>query len=443
MTISISETQEVQQLQDEELVLAVEGVSKKFCRSLKHSLFYGVQDIATDLVGLRNGDRRDLRNQEFWALDNVSFELRRGEALGLVGKNGSGKSTLLRIIAGLIKPDKGTVKVKGRVAPLIALGAGFNPILTGRENIYANMSILGLTKQEIDERFDEVVEFAEIGEAIDAPVQTYSSGMAARLGFSSAIHTEPDILLVDEVLAVGDIKFRGKCARYLANLRKNGTTFILVSHNTHSIMSICDTAIYLSNGKSISCGKIHPVIKKYEQDLFSIGDKSECGYKILEDKDRNQSTGIDIKYICFKNQEEEIIQQPITGDALQLCVGCKVNKEIEQVALSWTVKDIAEEDKDVILLASNFEDYYYKLKPGNLELRINMKYFCLKPGLYEARFYISEPPASHFDIVTGLRFNVLSQEKCGIDLRKNSFYQPHSWSVKENFSMTLENLIKL
>ncbi len=443
MTISISETQKVQQPQDEELVLAVEGVSKKFCRSLKHSLFYGVQDIATDLVGLRNGDRRDLRNREFWALDNVSFELRRGEALGLVGKNGSGKSTLLRIIAGLIKPDKGTVRVKGKVAPLIALGAGFNPILTGRENIYANMSILGLSKQEIDDRFDDVVEFAEIGEAIDAPVQTYSSGMAARLGFASAIYTEPDILLIDEVLAVGDVKFQSKCARHLAKLRKNGTTFIFVSHQTHAIMSICETAIYLLNGKSITYGQTHLVIQKYEQDLFSKGDKSESGYKILKDKDCNLSSGIQIKYICFKNQKEEIVQQPTTGDAIQLCVGCKVNQEIERVSLSWTVKDIAEVNRDVMLLASNFDDYYYKLKPGNLELRINIECFCLKPGLYEARIYISEPPASHFDIVTGLRFNVLSPEKCGMDLSKNSFYQPHSWSVKENFSMTLENLIKL
>ncbi len=181
---------------NDEVVLSVEGVSKKFCRDLKRSLFYGVQDIAGELTGVRQKSDR-LRNKEFWALDNVSFELRKGEALGLVGKNGSGKSTLLRIIAGLIKPDLGTVKVTGRVAPLIALGAGFNPILTGRENIYANMSILGLSTKEIDEKFDDVVEFAEIGEAIDAPVQTYSSGMAARLGFASAIHTEPDILLIE------------------------------------------------------------------------------------------------------------------------------------------------------------------------------------------------------------------------------------------------------
>ena len=160
----------------------------------------------------------------------------------------------MRIIAGLIKPDLGTVEVKGRLAPLIALGAGFNPILTGRENIYANMAVLGLSKKEIDERFDDVVEFAEIGDAIDAPVQTYSSGMAARLGFASAIHTEPDILLIDEVLAVGDVRFRIKCVRRLAELRQKGTSFIMVSHNHDALGSICDAGIYLLQGKSVTSG---------------------------------------------------------------------------------------------------------------------------------------------------------------------------------------------
>ncbi|NEP28570.1 ABC transporter ATP-binding protein, partial [Moorena sp. SIO3I6] len=204
MMISTTEQDLANKSQDSEVILSINGVSKKFCRDLKRSLLYGVHDIGTELLGLRQKDDK-LRKKEFWALKDVSIQLRRGEAIGLVGKNGSGKSTLLRIISGLIKPDVGSVEVKGRLAPLIALGAGFNPILTGRENIYANMSILGLSKKEIDQRFDQVLEFAEIGDAIDSPVQTYSSGMAARLGFASAIHTEPDILLIDEVLAVGDL----------------------------------------------------------------------------------------------------------------------------------------------------------------------------------------------------------------------------------------------
>jgi lipopolysaccharide transport system ATP-binding protein len=235
-------------LTDDNIVLSVTGVSKKFCRSLKRSLLYGVKDVAAEMTGLRS--RQDaLRKDEFWALENVSFQVRQGEALGLIGKNGSGKSTLLRMIAGLIKADTGSIEIKGRVAPLIALGAGFSPILTGRENIYANMSILGLSKKEIKERFDDVVAFAEVGEAIDAPVQTYSSGMAARLGFASAIFTEPDILLIDEVLAVGDAKFQAKCSTKLAELSDKGTTFILVSHNSMVINAVCSSAIYLARGR--------------------------------------------------------------------------------------------------------------------------------------------------------------------------------------------------
>lgn len=267
VSINKEEISEQPQNNDSEVVLSVNGVSKRFCRDLKKSLFYGIQDIAAEVLGIREkGDK--LRPKEFWALDNVSFELRRGEALGLVGKNGSGKSTLLRVIAGLIKPDTGFVEVNGRIAPLIALGAGFNPILTGRENIYANMSILGLSKKQIDERFDEVVEFAEIGDAIDSPVQSYSSGMAARLGFACAIHTEPDILLIDEVLAVGDSKFKTKCYAKLHELRQKNKSFVMVSHSSHSIATVCESAVYLEKGKKILSGDTLSVMNKYEDDLF-------------------------------------------------------------------------------------------------------------------------------------------------------------------------------
>lgn len=257
------------QLQDNQAVVSVKNVSKKFCRD-KRSLLYGIQDIATEWVG---GNRKSdtLRAKEFWALKDVSFLLRRGEALGLVGSNGAGKSTLLRIISGLIKPDTGCVKVRGRVVPLIALGAGFNPILTGRENIYANMLILGLSTKEIEERFQDVINFVGIADAIDAPVQTYSSGMVARVGFGCAVYIEPDILLIDEVLAVEDISFRMKCYQRLIKLRENGTAFILVSHNPHVVLNVCEYSIYLAKGKLIMFGETEAVIRRYEQDICLKG----------------------------------------------------------------------------------------------------------------------------------------------------------------------------
>ena len=191
-------------------VIAVQHLSKKFCRSLKRSIWYGLRDLGSEAVG-RRGDHSVLRRGEFWALKDVSFDLYPGETLGLVGPNGAGKTTLLRVLTGLINPNEGRVTVRGRMQALIALGAGFSPVLSGRENIYVNASILGIARKEVDRRLGEIIEFSGIAEFIDSPVQNYSSGMAVRLGFAVAAHLEPDILLVDEVLAVGDEGFQVKC----------------------------------------------------------------------------------------------------------------------------------------------------------------------------------------------------------------------------------------
>src|SRR5436309_15013626 len=184
-----------------DVLIRAEGVCKKFCVDLKKSLWYGVQDTVKDLFGSANSTA-SLRPHEFWALNDISFEVRRGECLGLIGHNGAGKTTLLKMLSGLIKPDGGRIEMRGKVGALIALGAGFNPILTGRENIYVNATILGLKKREIDEKLEEIIDFADIGDFIDTPVQSYSSGMQVRLGFAIATAIEPEVLLLDEVLAV-------------------------------------------------------------------------------------------------------------------------------------------------------------------------------------------------------------------------------------------------
>ncbi len=228
-------------------LISVESVGKKFCRSLKRSLWYGLRDLGSELSGRANGDRQ-LRKDEFWAVDRISFELRRGETLGLIGHNGAGKTTLLRMISGLIKPDAGRIELNGRLQALIALGAGFNPLLTGRENVYVNASILGVRKREIDRLFDRIVEFAGVADAIDMPVQSYSSGMVVRLGFAIAAHLEPDILLVDEVLSVGDLAFRTKCQVRIQEMKQKGVAIVLVSHNLHTISHVCTRALTLTRG---------------------------------------------------------------------------------------------------------------------------------------------------------------------------------------------------
>jgi lipopolysaccharide transport system ATP-binding protein len=246
----------------DDVLVRVEHVSKKFCRSLKRSLWYGMKDLGSELTGSQHSDNKQLRKDEFWAVNDVSFELKRGECLGLIGRNGAGKTTLLRMLNGLIKPDKGRIEMHGRVGALIALGAGFNPILTGRENIYVNASVLGLSKKDIDAKFDEIVEFAELGEFIDAPVQSYSSGMSIKLGFAVTTALDPDILIIDEVLAVGDMGFRAKCYDVMGRLSRK-TAIIFVSHSMPIVSRICNRAILMNNGKELIVGQPEVAIEGY------------------------------------------------------------------------------------------------------------------------------------------------------------------------------------
>ena len=203
--------------------------------------------MGNELMGRRHGGDGELRPKEFWAVKDVSFELKRGECLGLIGRNGAGKTTLLKMLNGLIKPDEGKITMRGRVGALIALGAGFNPILTGRENIYTNASVLGLTKKETDAKLEEIIDFAEIGEFLDTPVQNYSSGMAVRLGFAVAASTSPDILLIDEVLAVGDLSFVFKCFNRIADILP-GTAIVFVSHSMPLISRVSSLAMLMDRG---------------------------------------------------------------------------------------------------------------------------------------------------------------------------------------------------
>lgn len=205
--------------------------------------------------------------REFWALRDVSFEVRKGETIGIIGRNGSGKSTLLQLIVGTLNPTGGDVETNGRIAALLELGSGFNPDFTGRENVYLNGAILGLSREEIDARFDAIVEFADIGEFIDQPVKTYSSGMMVRLAFSVSINVEPDILIVDEALAVGDMGFQLKCMERLDQLTKSGITMLFVSHDISAVKAFCSKAIYLAEGRVKAIGSASDMAELYLLDV--------------------------------------------------------------------------------------------------------------------------------------------------------------------------------
>jgi lipopolysaccharide transport system ATP-binding protein len=251
-------------------VIKVENVSKKFSGDLKRGMFYGVLDVARSMMGIET--KTDiLRTNEFWSVDSVSFELKRGETLGLIGVNGSGKTTLLRLLSGIYQPDMGRIEIRGRVGALISLGAGFHPLMTGRENIYLNGAILGLSKEEINARFADIVKFADIGDFLNSPVKYYSSGMYVRLGFAIAIHAHPDILLVDEVLAVGDLGFQAKCYNKIGSLKEQGTATILVTHSMHLLTAFTKKALLLHKGQVEYLGDVDEAairFKKYFRKEF-------------------------------------------------------------------------------------------------------------------------------------------------------------------------------
>lgn len=260
-----------------DLAISIEGISKQYRINPVRPGDRSLRDVASDLISapLRySQDRFDQRrrngnspssndNPAIWALRDVSFEVRRGEIVGIIGRNGAGKSTLLKVISRITKPTSGKVKIRGRVGSLLEVGTGFHPELSGRENIYLNGAILGMAKTEIVSKFDEIVAFAEIDKFLDTPVKRYSSGMYVRLAFAVAAHLEPEILLVDEVLAVGDLSFQKKCLGRMGNIASDGRTVLFVSHNMAAIRNLCTRAILLDRGNMVGEGTPDHVIDRY------------------------------------------------------------------------------------------------------------------------------------------------------------------------------------
>ncbi len=241
-----------------DMSIQVEGLSK--C--------YHIYDRPRDrlLQMLQRGKKKYFR--EFWALHDVSFSVKRGETVGIIGRNGSGKSTLLQMICGTVAPTTGNVRTHGRVAALLELGAGFNVEFTGRENVMLNAAILGFSAQEMHERMADVLAFSELGDFLDQPVKTYSSGMYARLAFSIAIHVDPDILIVDEALSVGDARFVAKCMRRIKEIKEQGTTILFVSHDVGSIRTLCERVVWLDKGRLVEQGDVFPVTGRYMEFMF-------------------------------------------------------------------------------------------------------------------------------------------------------------------------------
>lgn len=239
-------------------MIKIENVSMKFNLEIEKDF-----SMKQAFVNLFTKKKKKKKNEDFWALKDVSFNIGKGEVVGLIGSNGAGKSTLLKVVSGVMKPTKGKVKVKGVISPMIELGAGFDGILTARENIYLNGAILGYSKEFLDDKFDEIVEFSELKDFLDVPVKNFSSGMTAKLAFSIATIVNPEILIVDEILSVGDIKFQEKSKKKMMEMIKGGTTVLYVSHSLESIKDLCTKVVWLEHGKVVKMGDTNKICDAY------------------------------------------------------------------------------------------------------------------------------------------------------------------------------------
>jgi lipopolysaccharide transport system ATP-binding protein len=364
--------------QSSEVLLKCEHVSKIFCSNLKKSLWYGAKDILRTTrmfpdkfskVPLFLPEHRHLRPGEFWANKDISFELKRGECLGLIGRNGAGKTTLLKMLNGILKPDTGRITQKGKMGSLIALGAGFNPILSGRENIIANAMVLGLSNREIKDRIDEIIDFSDLREFIDAPVRNYSSGMQVRLGFSIATIINPDILILDEVLAVGDASFRHKCYSRINKLIKESAV-ILVSHSMDYIAQLATSVGVLKSGEMTLYHNVHEGIAAYN-DMVS------------EDETTEESDGGKVTAFYSPIQSIGIRVPPVAryGKSLDVEIDIKSDENIDDCILSFAL--INRNEQVVMAFHTSNNQEKLRISTGRQMICLQIEPLCLHQGDYK------------------------------------------------------------
>ena len=337
-------------------------MSEDWAIKIEHlSKVYKIFDKPTDRVKEAFNPFRKRYSRDFYALNDVSLTIKKGETVGIIGKNGAGKSTILKIITGVLTPTSGSVQVNGRIASLLELGAGFNPEMTGIENIYLNGTIMGYSKEEMEDRLQDIIDFADIGEFIHQPVKMYSSGMFARLAFAVNAFVEPDILIVDEALSVGDVGFQTKCYRKFAELRESGVTILLVTHDLTSILQFCDYAVFLANGKKFGEGSPKEIVDLYKQFLSNETDNQiRNNNHATETDDDNSKTHLKLWKSNYKINESlleygdkvlEFMDFKITNRYGEIV---SVIKNFEDVTI--TGKVIAHQDVDEPIFAFSIKD---------------------------------------------------------------------------------------
>ncbi len=342
--------------------------------------------------------------EEVWALRDVSFEVRRGEAVGIIGRNGAGKSTLLKVLSRITEPTAGRITIKGRVASLLEVGTGFHPELTGRENIYLNGTILGMTRAEIKRKFDEIVAFAEIEKYLDTPVKRYSSGMYVRLAFAVAAHLEPEILVVDEVLAVGDAQFQKKCLGKMGDVNKEGRTVLFVSHNIGAIKSLCSKGLLLVTGCLEESGDINNVVSKY---LSTSNNFTGCIKWTEADAPGDQ----DLKLISLATTRAGYKETHFDDDAeIDIEKEIIASKNLPNATIGMIIKN--QEGQPVLHVASNLKDKSFKIKKGINKIRYSIPSNLLLHGQYSITIAGVEPNLhTYFRLVDAICFILLSKNE--------------------------------
>jgi ABC-type polysaccharide/polyol phosphate transport system ATPase subunit len=325
--------------------------------------------------------------EDRWALTDVSLAINHGETFGLVGPNGAGKSTALKLMAKILEPDEGSVRVNGRISGLLELAAGFQPEYTGRENVYLNASLLGLKRRAIDERFDRIVDFAELADHIDAPVRTYSSGMLMRLGFSVAIHVEPDIMVVDEILAVGDEAFQLKCYEWLERFQSQGGTVVLVSHNLGQVRNVCTRAAWIMEGSAQFIGPADECVDRYLQHVRE-GGVSEGRLKVVAGDAGAKRAAVELGQVILKGADGNPVTEIRSGEPLTVDITFRVNRRVERPTFGVAIH----RSDDVYVYGTNTEVDQFAVGPIARDgmIRIRYPHADLMSGVYRVTVAISD-----------------------------------------------------
>ncbi len=376
------------------IAISVEQLSKQYVLGLepaKRTLREALSEGARNFLRQSKPDPKE----SFWALKDVSFEIKEGERVGIIGRNGAGKSTMLKVLSRITEPTTGRIRINGRVASLLEVGTGFHPELTGRENIFLNSAILGMGKAEIRRKFDEIVAFSEVERFLDTPVKRYSSGMYVRLAFAVAAHLEPEILIVDEVLAVGDAQFQKKCLGKMEEVGRDGRTVIFVSHNMSTVEALCERGILLQSGSITLDGDSKDAIDAYLSSSYALSQNSALANR----KDRSGSGKVRSTNFRILDSRGFEVSSPQSGDSYDFEITCenKTDQTISNVVFSLDFFD--EKENTVLLFRTNFSNSNISLLPGTNKVKCRVQDLPLAVGTYRLSFFLSYADSEVLDYI--------------------------------------------